>query len=67
MRLLFPIMLFCFIILQNRIKKIDFYKISIVLYFIFLSLRFMQGTDYAQYMRCYDLERPLYEVFSNGF
>ena len=67
MRLILPIVFVIFIFLQKKVKKINFYKISLVFYFIFLSLRFMQGTDYIHYLTCYNIERPLYEVISNGF
>lgn len=67
MRLLLPIVFIFFNLLQNKFKKINFYKISLFLYFCFLTLRFMQGTDYIHYLTCYNIERPLNEVIQYGF
>lgn len=69
MRLILPIIFILFFYVQRKYPKYSnvYYKLCLFIYLIFLSFRYLQGTDYIQYLNYYNLERPLHEVIYMGF
>ena len=43
------------------------YYIALIIYFIFLSFRYMQGTDYYSYYYAYFFERNIIDAYNYGF
>ena len=67
MRIIIPIVFLFLAFIQKKCKKINLYHLALFLYICFLSFRYMQGTDYATYMVCYESERNIFDAFTFGF
>lgn len=67
MRLFIIFLFLALLFIERKYKTKKPYFIALIIYFIFLSLRYMQGTDYYSYYYYYFFERDIFEAFALGY
>ena len=60
-------MFLALLFIEKKYKTKKPYYIALIIYFIFLSFRYMQGTDYYSYYYAYFFERNIFDAYNYGF